>query len=61
MQLLRWRPDAHRHLAAINPSFVSPALEQAGHYVRVIENRHACQAAVQLMSPDEPSLIESGK
>lgn len=61
LQLLGRRPEARRHIVAINPGAVLPALDVARHYVRVIEGRLACEGAVQTMQCDQRSIVESRK
>lgn len=61
LHLLGRRPEARRHIVAINPGAVLPALEVARHYVRVIEGRLACEGAVQTMQCDHMLIAESRK
>ena len=61
LQLLGRRPEARRHIVAINPGTVLPALEKARHYVRVIEGRIACGDAVHSMLSDDMLTVDSRK
>ena len=61
LQLLGRRPETRRHIVAINPGTVLPALKVARHHVRVIEGRLACKHAVHSMLGDDMSSVDNRK